>query len=91
MCGRYTITKQKKDIENQFDAKIDSIDLSYETKKVGAGYTFVLKAASMGSDPVDVMTIEIYFRWRNLQMYGNPDTSSDAKMHVEDYSILFGD
>ena len=75
----------------QFDAKIDSIDLSYETKKVGAGYTFVLKAASMGSDPVDVMTIEIYFRWRNLQMYGNPDTSSNAKMHVEDYSVLFGD
>ena len=23
MCGRYTITKQKKDVENQFDVKID--------------------------------------------------------------------
>ena len=75
----------------QFDSKIDKIALSYETKKVGAGYTFVLSAASTGSDPVEVMTIEIYFRWRNLQMFGNPDTSSDAKMHVEDYSILFGD
>ena len=77
--------------KDQFDSKIDKIALSYETKKVGAGYTFVLSAASTGSDPVEVMTIEIYFRWRNLQMYGNPDTSSDAKMHVEDYSILFGD
>ena len=77
--------------KDQFDSKIDKIDLSYDTKKVGAGYSFVLKAATKGQEPVDVMEIEIYFRWRNLQMYGNPDTSSKAIMHVDDYSEMFGD
>ena len=77
--------------KDQFDSKIDKIDLTYETKKVGAGYTFVLMAATKGQEPVDVMEIEIYFRWRNLQMYGNPDTSSKAIMHVDDYSEMFGD
>jgi hypothetical protein len=36
------------------------------------------------------MEIAIFFRWKSAgQMMGNPDTSSDSKMFINDYSEIF--
>jgi len=51
-----------------------------------------LKATQKGSagKPKPIMSIDIFFRWKsNGQMVGNPDTSSDSKMYIEDYTEVF--
>jgi hypothetical protein len=76
----------------EFDATIKNIDFTYEGKTTGAGYTFILKAAQKGSagKPIPIMDISIFFRFKsNGQMVGNPDTSSDSKMYIEDYADIF--
>ena len=76
----------------EFDATIKNIDFTYEGKTTGAGYTFILKAAQRGlaGKPKPIMAISIFFRWKsNGQMVGNPDTSSDSKMYIEDYTEVF--
>ena len=76
----------------EFDATIKNIDFTYEGKTTGAGYTFILKAAQKGlaGKPKPIMAISIFFRWKsNGQMVGNPDTSSDSKMYIEDYTEVF--
>jgi len=76
----------------EFDATIKNIDFTYEGKTSGAGYTFLLKAAQRGlaGKPKPIMAISIFFRWKsNGQMVGNPDTSSDSKMYIEDYTEVF--
>jgi hypothetical protein len=78
--------------KEEFDATIQNIDFTYEGKTSGAGYTFILKAAHKGSvgKPKPIMSISIFFRWKsNGQMVGNPDTSSDSKMYIEDYTEVF--
>jgi hypothetical protein len=76
----------------EFDATIQNIDFTYEGKTTGAGYTFLLKAAQRGlaGKPKSIMEISIFFRWKsNGQMVGNPDTSSDSKMFINDYAEIF--
>ena len=76
----------------EFDATIKNIDFTYEGKTTGAGYTFILKAAQKGlaGKPKPIMAISIFFRFKsNGQMVGNPDTSSDSKMYIEDYTDVF--
>ena len=76
----------------EFDATIKNIDFTYEGKTTGAGYTFMLKAAQKGlaGKAKPIMSIDIFFRWKsNGQMVGNPDTSSDSKMYIEDYTEVF--
>jgi len=73
----------------EFDKNVDGIDFSYEGKTTGAGYTFVLKAET-AKESKKIMEISIFFRWKSAgQMMGNPDTSSDSKMFINDYSEIF--
>jgi len=73
----------------EFDKNVDGIDFSYEGKTTGAGYTFILKAET-AKESKKIMEISIFFRWKSAgQMMGNPDTSSDSKMFINDYSEIF--
>ena len=76
----------------EFESAIFGIKFSYEGKTTGAGYTFILNAAQdvPGAKSIPIMKITIYFRWKGGgQMIGNPDTSSDSKMFVSDYTEVF--
>ena len=55
----------------------------------GMGYTFTLLAHTVDKD-IEVMKIDITFRFKHGQMYGNPETTSTYKMMVDDYTDIFG-
>ena len=73
----------------EFDNSVEGITFSYEGKTTGAGYTFLLKAET-ATESKKIMDISIFFRWKSAgQMMGNPDTSSDSKMYIDDYTEIF--
>ena len=75
--------------EEKFKRGIENVRFDYKGETKGSGYTFTLIAHTIDKD-IDVMKIEIVFRFKNGQMYGNPDTSSTYKMMVDDYTDIFG-
>ena len=75
--------------EEKFKRGIENVRFDYTGETKGSGYTFTLIAHTIDKD-IDVMKIEIVFRFKNGQMYGNPDTSSTYKMMVDDYTDIFG-
>ena len=75
--------------EEKFKRGIENVRFDYTGETKGSGYTFTLIAHTIDKD-IEVMKIEIVFRFKNGQMYGNPDTSSTYKMMVDDYTDIFG-
>lgn len=75
--------------EEKFKRGIENVRFDYTGETKGSGYTFTLIAHTIDKD-IDVMKIEIVFRFKNGQMYGNPDTSSTYRMMVDDYTDIFG-
>ena len=77
--------------KKEFEKEIHNIDFTYEGKTTGSGYTFILNATQKGDiEPTKIMEITIFFRWKSSgQMFGNPDTSSESKMFISDYTDVF--
>jgi len=75
--------------EERFKRGLANVRFDYRGETKGSGYTFTLIAHTIDKD-IDVMKIQIIFRFKNGQMNGNPDTSSTYKMMVDDYTDIFG-
>jgi len=75
--------------EERFKRGIENVRFDYTGETKGSGYTFTLIAHTIDKD-MEVMKIEIVFRFKQGQMYGNPDTTSTYKMMVDDYTDIFG-
>ena len=60
----------------------------YETKGSGSGYDFYLDVGTQ--DVGAVGTIKIIFRWKQGQMVGFPDTTSDYQLVTKDWSAILG-
>jgi len=60
----------------------------YETKGSGSGYDFYL---DVGTQEVGAVgTIKVIFRWKQGQMVGFPDTTSDYQLVKKDWSAILG-
>ena len=66
----------------------DKFIADYETKGSGSGYDFYLDVGTQ--DVGAVGTIKIIFRWKQGQMVGFPDTTSDYKLVTKDWSPILG-
>ena len=75
--------------EEKFNRGLENVRFDYRGETKGSGYTFTLVAHTIDKD-IDVMKIQIVFRFKNGQMYGNPSTTSSYKMMVNDYTDIFG-
>ena len=71
MCGRYTITKQKKDIENQFDVELDE-----NIYKINYNTTPTQKLPVITNDQLDKVN---FLKW-GLVPYWAKDESVGNKM-----------
>ena len=60
----------------------------YETRGSGSGYSFILHIGTQETGVVGSITI--MFRWKQGQMNGFPDTTSDYKLNKADWSDLLG-
>ena len=68
--------------------KIEDFIADYETKGSGSGYDFYL---DVGTQEVGAVgTIKVIFRWKQGQMVGFPDTTSDYQLVKKDWSDLLG-
>ena len=59
-----------------------------ETKGSGSGYDFYLDVGTQEIGAVG--TIKVIFRWKQGQMVGFPDTTSDYQLVTKDWSDLLG-
>jgi len=75
--------------EEKFKRGIENVRFDYVSEMKGMGYTFTLLAHTVDKD-IEVMKIDITFRFKHGQMYGNPETTSTYKMMVDDYTDIFG-
>ena len=60
----------------------------YETKGSGSGYDFYLDVGTQSVGAVG--TIKVIFRWKQGQMVGFPDTTSDYQLVTKDWSAILG-
>ena len=60
----------------------------YDTKGSGSGYDFYLDVGTQEIGAVG--TIKVIFRWKQGQMVGFPDTTSDYQLVTKDWSDLLG-
>jgi|TARA_R110000744_G_scaffold128636_2_gene235845 hypothetical protein len=68
--------------------KIEDFITDYDTEGSGSGYDFYL---DVGTQEVGAVgTIKVTFRWKNGQMVGFPDTTSDYQLVKKDWSDLLG-
>jgi hypothetical protein len=76
--------------EKLYDRKMGPEDFiaDYETKASGSGYDFYLDVGTQETGAVG--TIKIIFRWKQGQMVGFPDTTSDYKLVTKDWSPILG-
>ena len=68
--------------------KIEDFIADYETKGSGSGYDFYLDVGTQEIGAVG--TIKVIFRWKQGQMVGFPDTTSDYQLVTKDWSDLLG-
>ena len=60
----------------------------YDTKGSGSGYDFYLDVGTQSVGAVG--TIKVIFRWKQGQMVGFPDTTSDYQLVTKDWSAILG-
>jgi hypothetical protein len=64
---------------------------NYETKGSGSGYEFLLDVGvQTPKTGIPIGTIKVIFRWKQGQMSGFPDTTSDYNLMAKDWSGLLG-
>ena len=64
---------------------------NYETKSSGSGYEFLLDVGvQTPKTGIPIGTIKVIFRWKQGQMSGFPDTTSDYNLMTKDWSGLLG-
>ena len=68
--------------------KIEDFIADYETKGSGSGYDFYLDVGTQEIGAVG--TIKVIFRWKQGQMVGFPDTTSDYQLVTKDWSAILG-
>ena len=66
----------------------DEFIADYETRGSGSGYAFILHIGTQETGVVGSITV--MFRWKQGQMNGFPDTTSDYKLNKSDWSDLLG-
>jgi len=66
----------------------DEFIADYETRGSGSGYAFILHVGTQETGVVGSITV--MFRWKQGQMNGFPDTTSDYKLNKSDWSDLLG-
>ncbi len=76
--------------EDLYNKKMKPEDFiaDYETEGSGSGYDFYLHVGTQETGAVG--TIKIIFRWKQGQMVGFPDTTSDYKLVTKDWSDILG-
>ena len=76
--------------EKLYDRKMgpENFIADYETKGSGSGYDFYLDVGTQQTGAVG--TIKIIFRWKQGQMVGFPNTTSDYKLVTKDWSPILG-